>query len=68
MKKLIKQVIVSLCLAIGIIAGLCGCANESTSKKFEKAGLTITLTTEFYEFVTFPNQSLTIPMPQFSTL
>ena len=49
MKKLIKQVIVSLCLAISIIAGLCGCANESTSKKFEKAGLTITLTTEFYE-------------------
>ncbi len=49
MKQIIKRVLLSCCICIGIIAGLCGCANNSTSKKFEKAGLTITLTTDFYE-------------------
>lgn len=49
MKRLIGQLLLSLCICIGIIVGLCGCFDKTTNKTFEKAGLTITLTTEFHE-------------------
>ena len=31
------------------LAAICGCDDKTTNKKFEKVGLTITLTREFYE-------------------
>ncbi|MBO7297734.1 MAG: hypothetical protein J6U60_01650, partial [Clostridia bacterium] len=51
MKKIYKSILTLICSFVGVILVLCGCdsGSKETSKKFEKAGLTITLTTEFHE-------------------
>ena len=49
MKKAIKKILLILCMGIGTLVLFCGCLNSSTSKTFEKAGLSITLSDEFYE-------------------
>ena len=51
MKKIHKKICTLICSFVGVILVLCGCGGGSkeTSKTFEKAGLAITLTTEFHE-------------------
>ena len=49
MRKKFWAMNILMLLIIICLAAICGCDDKTTNKKFEKAGLTITLTREFYE-------------------
>ncbi len=47
MGKRLKRILLSICICLGVLCALFGCGEENSTGKFEKDGLSITLTSNF---------------------